>query len=194
MNLSPTLLVIAYSQGLFPMSNRAGGVDWFDPDPRAILPLDDSFRISRSLARTLRRNPFEIKVDTAFREVMSACAQPAPSREATWISDEFVEAYSQLNRAGLAHSVEAWLGGELVGGLYGVSLGGLFAGESMFSRVRDASKVALVHLTWRLRAGGFVLHDTQFATPHLQTFGVTLIPREEYKARLAEALKVRATF
>ncbi len=194
MNLSPTLLLIAYSQGLFPMANRAGGIDWFDPDPRAILPLDNSFHISRSLARTLRLNLFEIKVDTAFREVMFACAQPAPGREETWISDEFVEAYSQLNGFGLAHSVEAWLDGELVGGLYGVSLGGLFAGESMFSRVRNASKVTLVHLTQRLRVGGFILHDTQFMTLHLQTFGAMWISREEYKARLAEALTVKARF
>jgi leucyl/phenylalanyl-tRNA--protein transferase len=194
MNLSPTLLLIAYSQGIFPMANRAGAIDWFDPDPRAILPLDDSFYISRSLARTLRRNPFEMRVDTAFREVMLACAQPAPGREFTWIGDEFIEAYSQLHQLGFAHSVEAWLDGKLAGGLYGVSLGGLFAGESMFSRVKDASKVALVHLTNRLRGSGFVLHDIQMMTPHLQRFGAILIPREEYKARLAGALRVKATF
>ncbi len=194
MNLSPTLLLIAYSQGIFPMANRAGGIDWFDPDPRAILPLDDSFHISRSLARTLRRNPFEIRVDTAFRQVMLACAQPAPGREATWIGDEFIEAYSQLHQLGFAHSVEAWLDGKLVGGLYGVSLGGLFAGESMFSRAKDASKVALAHLTNRLRTGGFTLHDVQMMTPHLRRFGAILIPREEYKARLAEALRMNATF
>ena len=194
MQLTPTLLLIAYSQGIFPMANRAGGIDWFDPDPRAILPLDDSFHVSRSLARTLRRNPFEIRADTAFRQVMLACAQPAPGRENTWIGGEFIEVYLQLNRVGLAHSVEAWLDGKLVGGLYGVSLGGLFAGESMFSRVKDASKVALVYLTDRLRAGGFALHDVQMLTPHLQRFGAILIPREEYKARLAEALRVKATF
>ncbi|MEK7328823.1 MAG: leucyl/phenylalanyl-tRNA--protein transferase [Chloroflexota bacterium] len=194
MQLTPTLLLIAYSQGIFPMANRAGGVDWFDPDPRAILPLDDSFHIPRSLARALKRNPFEIKVDTAFREVMLACAQLAPGREATWIGDEFIEAYSQLHRLGFAHSVESWFDGKLVGGLYGVSLGGLFAGESMFSRVKDASKVALAHLTNRLRAGGFVLHDVQMMTPHLQRFGAILIPREEYKARLAGALRMNATF
>lgn len=194
MNLSPTLLLIAYSQGIFPMTNRAGGIDWFDPDPRAILPLDDSFHIPRSLARALKRNSFEIKVDTAFRDVMMACAQPASGREVTWIGDEFIEAYSQLHQLGFAHSVEAWLDGKLVGGLYGVSLGGLFAGESMFSRVKDASKVALTHLTNHLRAGGFVLHDVQMMTPHLRRFGAILIPREEYKARLAEALRVNATF
>jgi leucyl/phenylalanyl-tRNA--protein transferase len=190
MFLTPSLLLIAYSQGIFPMANRAGGIDWFDPDPRAILPLDDSLHISRSLARTLRRKPFEIKVDAAFREVMLACAQ----RENTWIGGEFIEAYSQLHQLGFAHSVEAWLDGKLVGGLYGVSLGGLFAGESMFSRVKDASKVALAHLTDRLRTGGFVLHDVQMMTPHLRRFGAILIPREAYKARLAEALKVNATF
>lgn len=194
MQLTPTLLLIAYSQGLFPMANRAGGIDWFDPDPRAILPLDDSFHVSRSLARTLRRNPFEIKMDTAFREVMLACAQPAPGREATWIGGEFIEAYSQLHRLGFAHSVETWRDGKLAGGLYGISLGGLFAGESMFSRVKDASKVALAHLTNHLRAGGFLLHDVQMMTPHLQRFGAILIPREEYKARLAEALRVNAAF
>ncbi|MEK6573993.1 MAG: leucyl/phenylalanyl-tRNA--protein transferase [Chloroflexota bacterium] len=176
------------------MANEKGKIGWYDADPRAILPLDDSFHIPRSVARTIRRGRFEIRVDTAFRDVIKACAQPTPRRGKAWISREIIEAYSELHSLGFAHSVEAWLDGELVGGLYGVSLGGLFAGESMFSRVPDASKVALVHLTDRLRVGGFVLHDTQMMTPVVRSFGASMISRDEYQRRLAEALKVPAIF
>ena len=174
------------------MADEDGDVSWYDPDPRAILPLDESFRISRSLRRVMQRNRFEIRFDTCFSDVMRACAVPGKGREHTWISDEFVEVYSQLNRLGFAHSVETWLAGKLVGGLYGVHIGGLFAGESMFSRVTEASKVALAHLTNHLRARGFMLHDTQYMTPHLRRFGATEISREEYQRRLVKAIRVNS--
>lgn len=174
------------------MADGYGDVSWYDPDPRTILPLDESFRVSRSLHRVLQRNRFEIRFDTCFSDVMRACAAPGKGREHTWISDEFVEVYSQLNRLGFAHSVEVWLDGKLVGGLYGVHIGGLFAGESMFSKVKDASKVALAHLTNHLRQCGFVLHDTQYMTPHLRRFGAFEISREEYQQRLAKAIRVNS--
>ena len=137
---------------------------------------------------------FEVRVNTAFRAVMAACAEPAPERESTWISPEFIDVYTQLHQLGFAHSVESWRDGRMVGGLYGVAIRGLFAGESMFSHDTDASKVALVHLVERLRRGGFVLLDTQFTTSHLARFGAVEIPRQEYKKRLAHALKVNAAF
>lgn len=191
--LDAELLVAAYCRGLFPMADEWGNVRWFDPDPRGILPLD-AFHVPRRLVKTIRGGRFEVRVDTAFREVMEACAAPAPGRGETWISPEFVDAYAALHRAGLAHSVETWREGELVGGLYGVAVRGLFAGESMFSRATDASKVALVHLVERLRAGGFVLLDTQFVTSHLARFGAVEIPRARYRELLARALRVEAHF
>lgn len=191
--MTPHLLLNAYSQGIFPMADRDGTIYWYDPDPRAILPLD-TFHVPRSLARTIRRGNFEIRVDTAFRTVMEACAEPAPDREVTWINSEFIDAYCELHQLGFAHSVETWMEGQLAGGLYGVSLGGLFAGESMFSRVTDSSKIALVYLVERLRTQGFCLLDTQFMTEHLKRFGAIEIPRREYKARLSQALKVWVTF
>ena len=193
MKLTPDLLLSAYCQGVFPMADVDGTIYWYDPDPRAILPLDQ-FHVPRRLARTVRQKVFEIRVDTAFQRVMEACAAPAPGRETSWINDELIAVYTQLHRAGFAHSVEAWQKGKLAGGLYGITIQGLFAGESMFSRERDASKVALVHLVERLRRGGFVLLDTQFYTPHLARFGVVEIRRAEYKRRLREALKVSASF
>lgn len=171
-----------------------GEVFWYDPDPRAIIPLDDNFHIPRRLARTLRQNKFEIKMDTAFRQVMTACAAPTPNRPETWISDEFIENYVALHQMGFAHSVESWQNGQLVGGLYGVALQGLFAGESMFSLASDASKIALVYLVNHLRAKGFILLDTQFTTPHLARFGTVEIPADEYKIRLAEALTIFTRF
>lgn len=193
MVLTPHLLLNAYSQGVFPMADEDGQIYWFDPDPRAILPLEQ-FHIPRSLARTIRRGGFEIRYDTAFRAVMEACAQPAPGRETTWISPEIIKAYCDLHELGFAHSVETWIKGKLAGGLYGVTLGGLFAGESMFSRVKDSSKIALVYLIERLRRKGFVLLDVQFITGHLRRFGAIEISREEYKTRLAAALAVWARF
>lgn len=193
MKLTSALLLNAYSQGIFPMADEDGTIYWYDPDPRAIIPLE-SFHVPRSLARTIKQGKFEIRVDSAFRAVMQACAEPSPGREVTWISPKIIEAYCELHALGFAHSVETWLEGKLVGGLYGVAVGGLFAGESMFSRARDSSKVAMVYLVERLRRGGFVLLDTQFMTDHLRRFGTIEIPREEYQARLAHALTVWARF
>ncbi len=189
MILPPDLLLRAYVQGLFPMAEENGTIYWYDPDPRAIIPLD-RFHVPRRLARTVQQRRFEIRIDHAFRAVVEGCAD----RESTWISDEIVESYDMLHRLGFAHSLETWHEGRLVGGIYGVSIRGLFAGESMFHRERDASKVALVHLVEQLRAGGYTIFDVQFSNPHLAQFGVIEIPRAEYKARLAEALTVDAMF
>jgi len=191
MRLTPQLLLAAYSQGVFPMGHDDGEIYWYDPDPRTILPLD-TFHVPRSLKQRIRRGGFTVRLNTAFRTVMLACAAPAPGREHTWITAEIVDAYCVLHEYGYAHSVETWLDGRLVGGLYGVALGGLFAGESMFSHVTDASKIALVYLVDRLRANGFVLHDTQFMTEHLHRFGAVEIPRAEYHQRLAQALTIPA--
>lgn len=191
--LPPELLVAAYCRGYFPMADDRGRIHWYDPDPRGIFPLE-GFHVPRRLARTVRQGRFEVRVDTAFRAVMEACGTPAPGRERTWISAELVEAYGALHEAGLAHSVETWEEGELVGGVYGVAIRGLFAGESMFSRRTDASKVALVHLVERLRRGGFVLFDTQFVTAHLARFGAVEIPRTRYRRLLARALQEDAVF
>jgi len=193
MQLTPAILLNAYSQGIFPMADEDGTIYWYDPDPRAILPLE-AFHLPRSLARTIRRGVFEIRFDTAFHAVMTACAQPAPGRDRTWISPEFIEVYAELHELGFAHSVESWQAGELVGGLYGVTLGGLFAGESMFSRTTDASKVALAYLVDHLRHQGFLLLDTQFMTDHLRRFGAIEISRREYHARLVKALAVWTRF
>jgi len=191
MQLTPQLLLSAYSQGVFPMGHDDGEIYWYDPDPRAILPLDN-FHIPRSLAQRIRRGGFEVHINRAFRQVMLACAEPGPEREHTWITQEILDAYCLLHEFGFAYSVETWMDGQLVGGLYGVALAGLFAGESMFSRVTDASKIALVYLVKRLRDQGFVLHDTQFMTNHLRRFGAIEIPRAEYQRRLRQALTVRA--
>lgn len=191
--LTPELLFAAYCRGYFPMADGRGRISWYDPDPRGVFPLE-AFHVPRRLARTLRQGRFEVRMDTAFRQVMEACGAPAPGRERTWISEELVGAYTALHEAGLAHSVETWHGGEMVGGVYGVAIRGLFAGESMFSRRTDASKAALVHLVERLRRGGFVLFDTQFVTPHLARFGAVEIPRASYRRLLASALQVEAVF
>lgn len=191
-DLTPQLLLSAYSQGIFPMAHE-DGVYWYDPDPRAVLPLD-GLHVSRSLARTIKQNTFEIRVDTAFTAVMHACAAPGPNREETWISDEIISAYTNLHNLRFAHSVEAWFEGKLVGGLYGVAVRGLFAGESMFSRQTDASKVALVYLVNRLRERRFLLLDVQFMTDHLQRLGAVEIPQAAYKRRLAQAMQVQTRF
>ena len=178
------------------MADDDGTIYWYDPDPRAILPLD-KFHIPRSLARRIRKGGFEVRFDTAFTEVMLACAKPdlnRADRDKTWISAEFIEVYSQLHHLGFAHSVEIWIDDELVGGLYGVSLRGLFAGESMFSRATDSSKIALVYLVERLRQSDFCLLDIQFMTPHLKRFGAVEILRADYQTRLAYALTVDARF
>jgi leucyl/phenylalanyl-tRNA--protein transferase len=169
--------------------SREGPLRWFSPDPRAIIPLE-SFRISRSLRRVLQKGTFTVTLNSAFEQVIRACA----GREETWISGEIIDAYTALHVRGFAHSVESWQGDHLSGGLYGVAIGGAFFGESMFSRTRDASKVALVHLVNRLRARGYLLLDTQFLTPHLARFGTLEIPRSRYRALLTEAVTVVTCF
>lgn len=175
------------------MAEDDGTIYWYDPDPRTIIPLE-KLHVSRSLKRRLRKGGFEVRYDTAFRQVMIECARPAPGRESTWINDELIEAYSRLHDLGFAHSAETWMDDQLVGGVYGVSLAGLFAGESMFSRKTDASKIALVCLVARLNERGYRLFDVQFTTSHLQRFGAVEVPRSEYQRRLAEALTCDATF
>ncbi len=194
MRLTADILISGYCQGLFPMADDDGQIYWYDPNPRAIIPLD-AFHVPKRLARRVRSGGFEIRVDHDFRTVMAACAEPRPGHAGTWINDELIAAYAELHSLGFAHSVEAWRDGQLVGGLYGVAIRGLFAGESMFSRETDASKVALVHLVERLRRGGFVLLDSQYIVgTHMLQFGTIEIPRTEYKRRLAAALQVEAMF
>ncbi len=167
-----------------------GEIGWFSPDPRGIVPLDDEFHIPHGLRRTLKRNPFEIRVNTAFLKVMRGCAE----REETWIDGVILASYNNLHSLGFAHSVETWRDGDLVGGLYGVALGGAFFGESMFHKATDASKVALVALVELLRQRGFVLLDTQWTTTHLAQFGAREIPRSRYLGMLERALRCPATF
>lgn len=183
-------LLAAYRAGYFPMAeSRTGPISWHSPDPRATIPLE-SFHIARSLRRTVRRGDFEIRVDTAFSDVIVACAD----REDTWISGEIVRAYEELHRLGHGHSVESWSNGVLVGGLYGIAIGGAFFGESMFSRKADASKVALVHLVRRLRERAFVLLDAQYTNPYLEQFGVREITRAEYLLQLQRAIMLDVRF
>lgn len=193
--MTPDTLLRAYSVGLFPMAENRDDdtLYWIDPEKRGVLPLD-GFHLSRRLRRTLRSGIFEVRCDTAFERVIHACAEPAPDRDETWINDEIIELYSELHEMGRAHSVECWRDGELAGGLYGVSLGAAFFGESMFSRVHDASKVALAHLVARLRKGGYHLLDIQFVTAHLSRFGAVEVPRGGYRQLLADALDRQATF
>lgn len=193
--LPPELILSAYANGLFPMAKDRHDptIHWLDPIRRGVIPLE-RFHVPRSLRKTLRREPFEIRVDTAFERVIHACAEPTPERPRTWLNDELIAAYCAMARRGFAHSIECWREGALVGGLYGVTLGGAFCGESMFSRARDASKVALVELVCRLRAGGFELLDTQFVTEHLKRFGAVEISRQEYRIRLRRAVVRRAEF
>lgn len=189
--LTPEGVLLAYRHGIFPMADeRSGEVLWFRPDPRAIIPLD-GFHVSRSLARTLRRGRFEIRLDTDFEGVMRGCADRP---EGTWISERFVEVYAALHRAGKGHSVEAWREGRLVGGVYGLALGGAFMAESMFHRETDASKVALAALVARLQEQGFLLLDVQYVTPHLESLGAVEITRREYERRLEQALGLPCRF
>ena len=193
--LTPEIVLRAYAEGLFPMaeSRNDPSLFWVSPDARGVFPLE-SFRVAKRLARTVRSDRFTVTVDTSFRTVMQACAEPANGREETWINAEILALYGALFTGGYAHSVEAWLGGELVGGLYGVHLGSAFFGESMFSRATDASKVALVHLVALLKAGGFTLLDAQFLTPHLASLGAIEISRVRYLAQLNSALATPASW
>ena len=188
--ITPELLLRAYAAGLFPMADSADDPElfWVEPEIRGVLPLD-AFHVPKRLARTVKQAPFEIRIDTAFDEVVAACAESVENRPSTWINSTISKLYGKLHRLGHAHSVEAWRDGELVGGLYGVSLRRAFFGESMFSRATDASKVCLVHLVARLRERGFVLLDTQFTTEHLKRFGAIDIPRDEYAGLLENALE-----
>jgi leucyl/phenylalanyl-tRNA--protein transferase len=189
--LSPALLVAAYETGYFPMAMDDGEIRWYSPDPRGVLPLE-RFHAPRRLMRVIRSGRFEVSVDRAFRQVMEGCA--ADREDGTWINDEILDSYCALHEHGLAHSVEAWEGGALAGGLYGVSLNGAFFGESMFHRVSDASKVALWALVSRLRERSFVLLDIQWLTPFLQQCGAVEMPREQYLDALARALGSDARF
>ena len=188
-------LILCYRRGVFPMADARDDEELFlvDPEWRGVIPLD-RFHVPRRLARSVRAGLYEVRVDTAFQRTVAACAAVGRGRTETWISRPIEAMYSELFQRGLAHSVECWAEGELVGGLYGVSLGGAFFGESMFSIRRDASKIALVHLVARLTVGGFRLLDTQFMTEHLAQFGAEEISRQAYRARLAEALAVEADF
>jgi leucyl/phenylalanyl-tRNA--protein transferase len=188
-------LIECYRRGVFPMADARHDQRVFlvDPARRGIIPLE-RFHLSRRLARTVRSDRFEIRVDSAFREVIAACAAPRAGRMETWINQPIQQMCDALFARGLAHSVEAWLDGRLVGGLYGIALGGAFFGESMFSTERDASKVALAHLVARLKVGGFTLLDAQFLTDHLATFGAEEIARADYARRLAAALQAPADF
>ncbi|MDR6759003.1 leucyl/phenylalanyl-tRNA--protein transferase [Mycoplana sp. BE70] len=179
----------AYSIGLFPMADSADDPElfWVEPDIRGVIPLD-RFHISHSLAKKIRKAPYEIRIDTAFEAVMACCAEAAPDRPSTWINSKIRSLYATLHQMGHAHSVEAWEDGQLVGGLYGVSLGAAFFGESMFSRRSDASKICLVYLVDRLKQRGFRLLDTQFTTEHLKTFGAIDVPKADYEGMLAKAL------
>jgi leucyl/phenylalanyl-tRNA--protein transferase len=193
--LTPEILLHAYASGVFPMAEGRDdrNLFWVDPEVRGILPLE-KFHVSQRLARKIRSNTFDVRVSTAFQEVMEGCAEPRDDADSTWINDEIISLYCGLNKTGAAQSIECWQDGKLVGGLYGVALGAAFFGESMFSRATDASKVALVYLVARLKFGHYQLLDIQFVTDHLSRFGATGIPRTEYRWRLEEAVQRKADF
>jgi leucyl/phenylalanyl-tRNA--protein transferase len=193
--ITPSLLLRAYACGIFPMADSADDptLYWVEPRLRGVLPLD-SFHVPRRLARTVRAGVFDVRTDTDFEGVIEGCAAPRPGRKQTWINTPIRKLYGELFRLGHVHTVEAWREGRLVGGLYGLALGGAFFGESMFSLERDASKVALVHLVARLKRGGFTLLDTQFLTEHLSQFGGIEVPRDDYVKLLDAALRTDASF
>ncbi|MGD0036553.1 MAG: leucyl/phenylalanyl-tRNA--protein transferase [Bacteroidota bacterium] len=188
--IDPQFLCTAYCNGYFPMADpKTGEISWYSPDPRTIFDLNE-FHIPRSLRLTLKKEEFEVRINKRFEEVMRACAE----REETWISETIIQSYIQLYQLGIAHSVEIWKDGNLVGGLYGVAIHGAFFGESMFSRMCDASKIALVNLVKRMKDHGFTLLDTQYLTTHLKRFGAREIPRTEYMKRLEESLTITCSF
>lgn len=191
--ITAELLLKAYACGLFPMAESADepGLFWVEPRERGILPLDD-FHLPRRLARSVAADRYEIRIDSAFEAVIAGCAAAAPGRERTWINRRIRSLYGELFDLGHCHTVEVWDDGNLVGGLYGVALGGAFFGESMFHRTRDASKIALVHLVARLRSGGFTLLDTQFVTEHLRQFGATEVPKKKYLQMLQKSITTAA--
>jgi leucyl/phenylalanyl-tRNA--protein transferase len=187
--IDPEVLLQGYRLGVFPMAMHDGAIEWFSPDPRAILPLN-GFHVPHTLERAVRKKRFEIRFNVSFVEVMRECA----GRPETWINDEIIASYTHLHRLGSAHSIESWQDGKLAGGLYGVSIGGAFFGESMFHRIRDASKVALIALVEHLRQRRFLLLDTQWVTPHLQQFGAIEIPRADYLHLLTTAVNLPRNF
>jgi leucyl/phenylalanyl-tRNA--protein transferase len=189
--LDPETLLSAYAQGAFPMSDRDGVIRWYTADPRGIFPLDQ-FHVPKNLAQVVRQGKYEVRIDSDFEATMRGCMERRA--DGTWISEELIAAYVRLHELGFAHSVECWRDGEMAGGLYGVSLGAAFFGESMFHRQRDASKVALVHLVQRLRERGYELLDTQASTPHLRQFGCVDVPAGEYVRMLRKALRRRCDF
>lgn len=193
--ITPQLLLKAYAIGIFPMAESVDdpGMFWVEPEMRGILPLNN-FHIPRSLKKSFRRSDLEVKVDSDFEAVVAACAGDGIKRDGTWINRRIRNLYSELFEMGFCHSVETWHDGKLVGGLYGVSLGGAFFGESMFSKRTDASKIALIHLVYRMRQGKFRLLDTQFTTEHLERFGVVEIPRDDYRKLLENAISADADF
>jgi len=195
LDLTPDMLLRAYAIGVFPMAEDREDPDlfWIDPRMRGIIPFED-FHVPRRLQRVIRKNRFRVSFNEQFEAVMEGCAESTERRPRTWINDKILTLYTSLHRMGHAHSVEVWDGDELAGGLYGVSLGGAFFGESMFSRKSDASKVALVYLVARLIRGGYTLLDSQFVTRHLERFGAVEIPRATYRSLLAEAITVDAEF
>jgi leucyl/phenylalanyl-tRNA--protein transferase len=188
--IDPQFLCTAYCNGYFPMADsKTGEINWYSPDPRTIFDLNE-FHVPRSLTLTLKKKDFEVCINKRFEEVMRACAE----REETWISETIIQSYIQLHQLGLAHSVETWKNDKLVGGLYGVAIRGAFFGESMFSRLRNGSKIALVNLVKRMKERGFTLLDTQYLTPHLEKFGAREIPRSEYMKRLENSLTITCSF
>ena len=193
--ITPQILLRAYAAGIFPMAETAEdpALYWVEPEERGIIPLD-RLHISHSLRKTVRRQAYEVKIDADFPAVIAGCAEKAPDRASTWINGRIRSLYTQLHRMGACHSVECWRGGKLLGGLYGVRIGAVFFGESMFSRAADASKVALVHLVARLNAGSFHLLDTQFVNAHLGTLGAISLAKTEYHQMLEPALDVNADF
>ena len=193
--ITPQVLLKAYTAGIFPMAESADdpALYWIEPEERGVIPLK-GFHISRSLRKAVRQTPFEIRVDTAFEAVISACAEKTDTRDVTWINHRILKLYMQLHKMGCCHSVESWQDGQLVGGLYGVRIGAVFFGESMFSRADDASKVALVHLVARLNAGGFKLLDAQFLNSHLAQFGTYTVPKKLYRPILEDALDGNGDF
>ncbi len=193
--ITPKILLQAYTVGIFPMAEAAedNALYWVEPDERGIIPLR-GLRISQSLRKQVRKQSFEIRIDSAFSEVIEACAAKTKNRKSTWINERICKLYTQLHKMGHCHSVECWQDGNLVGGLYGVKIGAAFFGESMFSRVTNASKVALVHLVARLNAGGFQLLDAQFMNPHLKTLGAIVISKADYNELLPSAIDASADF
>lgn len=193
--ITPQVLLKAYACGIFPMAESAhdNALYWIEPEYRGVLPLDN-VHVSKRLARTIRQEKFEIRIDYNFKNVIDGCAEPNPDRPSTWINDRIRELYTALFKQGHCHTVEAWLDDKLVGGLYGVHIGGAFFGESMFSRERDASKVALIYLVARLNHGGFKLLDTQFVTDHLRTFGAEEVNRDQFQRLLDGAINLRSDF